>query len=515
METTQRTLGDNLRVNTRTSVVLWTIQQTLKFLLVPIIVAWISKKGYAIVVLAFSIMGYFTVHNFGLNAAFIKYTAECHAQRDYMRLSRLLSTGTAVGALISLVVLVAALGCTNRIVGFFDIEPAYRSDAQFVVACIAFVSFFTMIFGVFRATLVGLQRIDVTNRCSLAFSFVEFVGVALALRLGYGVRGVVGVYSVTIVAPLLVMAWFVQRYLPEVRITPLRASRDGVRSIVSLGGRMQLLGIVALLMSNLDKLTFTKYQGLAFAGAYALSRNLIDRVQGLPKQGFGALMAASADLHSREDRAKLSELFGASLRVTAVVSAYLFGFLAMNGDMIIRAYVGDAEYDARSSLALQFLCAAVFIHTLTGPGTSMLRGAGKPLIEMLYQGLTVALFLMLFGMARAVGNENLIILCFPTSLALASLGFLVLANRHFKAPVLCPFTTVLVPITAGPVAAALIRWAWDSLPLRLSVTRWTCLLAVVCMGAVYTAVFAAVAWWGPGLTRRDKKQLLRFVPFVH
>ena len=126
-------------------------------------------------------------------------------------------------------------------------------------------------------------------------------------------------------------------------------------------------------------------------------------------QGFGALMPASADLHTREDFRKLSNVFASAMRILAVFSLFMFTFLAVNGDLIVRGYVGPEKYDPRTVFALMFLCASSFTHILTGPGTSMLRGAGKPGFEMTYQLCAIAIFLVLFRTAQYYQHEVMII----------------------------------------------------------------------------------------------------------
>jgi len=507
----ERTTGQALRTNARSSLVVWGAQQGLKFLQVPIILAYLHKEGNLVIVLAFTVMQYFTLHNFGLTSAFVKYTAECHRKKDYDRLTGLLSTGVVVGGVLSAMVLVGAVLLAEPLVGRFNIDAEYRSQAQFAVICIGVVSFFSMVFGVYRAILTGLQRIDLVNNCRFVFSLLEFVLVIVFLKMGYGIRCVVTIYSVTMIAPFLVMAFFVKGRLPEVRVNPLLCRRNALREILSVGGRMQCLGFSSLLVSSLDTLVLTPYQGMTFTGAYAVARRLAERVQMLPLQGCGALIPASADLHSGEDQTKLRAVFAMAMRITAVVCAYLFAFLCVNGGYFLRGYVGD-EYDPLMTRALQFLCIALFFHTLTGPGTAMLRGAAKPLLEMVYQGAAVLLFLGLFWVTKTNDLDEYIVLTFPAGLALASIGFLVLANRYFGLPLFCPLNSVVFPCAMAPFLAWVVQHLWLGLPIELAASRWTDLLAFGCMGVVYSVLFGLAAWFGPGLTRLDKEQLVKFVP---
>lgn len=508
----EKSLGHKIRRNARASVVAWAVHQGSKFFLVPIIIHFINYDGYALISFAFIMMTYFTLQNFGITNAFVNYTADCYVTRDFNRLNRLLSTGMAVCLILAVVTLAAIWGFTDLIIRYFAIDASRIEDARYVVRCIGVISAATIVFGLYRAALTGIQRIDRITMTHMAFSVFEFVSIAFILYLGRGVRAVMTVYTASQLGFLFFVALQTKWLMPELRVNPFRAERASIRPIVSLGGRMQLLGITAVVLSTMDGLAVTKYEGLAFAGVYLVARRLLQRLQALPAQGFGPLMPASADLHSREDFQKLSQVFSSAMRILAVGSAFMFAFIAVNGDLVVKGYIGPDKSDPRTIFVLGFLCVSTFLHILTGPGSSMLRGAGKPFLEMAYQILAIPIYFALFNIAQRMQNEHLILLSFPIALSFASFVFIMLSNRYFKAPLLCPFSSTMALLVAAPLLAWLIRRGWQMVPLDLPATRWAAVLEVGVLGTLYTILFGLAAWFLPGLTVADKDQLIRFVP---
>ena len=508
----KKTVGQTLRRNARASVIGWAVQQGSKFFLVPIIIHYINYDGYALISFAFIMMTYFTLQNFGITNAFVNYTAECYVSRDFDRLNRILSTGMAVCLVLAAATVLIVWYFTDTIISYFAIEVSRIDDARYVVRCIGLICAATTVFGLYRAALTGIQRIDRITMTNMVFSVFEFVAITALLYFGLGVRAVMTVYTASQFGFLVLVALQTKWFMPELRVNPLRAERASLRPIISLGGRMQLLGITAVILSTMDGLAVTKYEGLAFAGVYLVARRLLQRLQALPAQGFGPLMPASADLHSREDFHKLAQVFVAAMRILAVGSAFMFAFIAVNGDLVIQGYIGPDKQDSRTVFALGFLCVSTFLHILTGPGSSMLRGAGKPLLEMTYQVLAIPIYFGLFTLAQRMQNEHLILLSFPIALSIASALFIVLSNRYFKAPLLCPFSSTLALLIAAPLLAWLIRLGWRMVPLELPPTRWFAVLEVGILGTFYTILFSLAAWFLPGLTAADKDQLIRFVP---
>ena len=125
----EATTGKRLRGNVRSLVFTWGWFSLLQILKGPIIIYYLELEGYGLWVLAFCILSYFTFYNFGVNTAYVKYTAECHAKGEYTRLGRLLSTGMVLGALIGVLIIFALFALTDRIVEFFKVF--FQSIDQF------------------------------------------------------------------------------------------------------------------------------------------------------------------------------------------------------------------------------------------------------------------------------------------------------------------------------------------------------------------------------------------------
>ena len=532
-------VGARLRRNTRAGMITWAWGQVVMMVRLAIYYKFLGEEGYGLWFLAFSIMSYFVFYNFGINNAFIKYTAEYHAKKDYRELSHILSTGMAAAVAMGIGIVIVLFLFTDRVIAFFDFEPDNVADAAFVVKGVGVVTAFTVGCGVYNSVLIGIQRLDVLNIARVAFLTVEVVVATTLLFAGFGIRMLVFTYGAGMLFSYLAMAGFVWHYVPDLRLNPLHARRRCVPAMLSLGGRMQLLGAVALFVATVDGIVFAKLGGLAFLGVYAIARRVATRAQGAALQAFGALTPASADLLARKDYEGLSRVYGTALRICCLGCVYLFGFMAVNSDYTMLFFQGD-QYNPLSAGALTFLSAALAIHTLTGPGTSMLRGAGWTVQEITYQLATLAFFLAAAFLAHHYGaDDQTVVLTYPLAVSVGSLLFVVIANRFFRVPLLTPLSNaaprktgdkrgwtlwtvwtiwtrgMLLLIMAGPALAWAVRLAWDAMHLDLPFTRWWAIVVLLILGLPYTGLFALAAWFLPGLTAHDKAQIVKFVPGAH
>jgi hypothetical protein len=185
-------------------------------------------------------------------------------------------------------------------------------------------------------------------------------------------------------------------------------------------------------------------------------------------------------------------------------------------------FVMDERYDTMSVWLLQWLAIANAVHSITGPGSSMLRGAGAPMRETIYQACIGILYLGSFYLLLQYwGNTSTdvensfraeLFLTWPFALAAGSLLFTVLANQYFRTSWFSPHDSMLPLILASIALAWGVHTGWLALGLHEPHGRWDAFAVCVITGGIYSIGFAAAAWFLPGLTRSDREQLIRFIP---
>lgn len=517
----EESLGTKIRRNTRAALITFAWGQFLIIVRMLVLFQYLSSEGYALWVFAFSIATYFTIYNFGIANAFVNYTAELNTTKNYDRLNGLISTGMFVALGFAALVALILLFFTEQAVNFFNIHESHHAEAKFVVIGVGLTSALNIAFNAYPAILTGLHRLYVVNYCRVFVLTFEVATTFVLLTMGYGLRTVMVLYMVGVIASNVITAVFAHRYLPELRIRPSLARWAYLKDMLNLGSRLQLLGVVALFVSSLDIVLFMKFGSEAMVGLYAISQRVAERAQGIARQGFGALAPASAELLSQDDTAKAKHVYNTANRFTALISAYVFAYIGMNPDFIMH-FVMDEQYDPMSVWILRWLALANAVHSMTGPGSSMLRGAGAPMRETIYQFIIMVVFLgsfyplhELWGNTSDAYQESFreeLLLTWPVALVVGSLVFILMSNRFFKVSLFAPFDQML-PLTVASVALAWgVHAAWFAVGLPMPDGRWEAILACAITGGIYSVGFALAAWFLPGLTATDRDQFIRFIP---
>ena len=75
------TTGEKIRRNTRANMIAWFWGQAINLIRMMVLFHFLTKEGYGLWIFAFAIMSYFSIYNFGIGNAFVKFTAEYHAKK--------------------------------------------------------------------------------------------------------------------------------------------------------------------------------------------------------------------------------------------------------------------------------------------------------------------------------------------------------------------------------------------------------------------------------------------------
>jgi O-antigen/teichoic acid export membrane protein len=392
---------------------LWRIASRL--VLTPIILAKLGWAGYGAWTLVFSLSAYVQMTNASFGLAYTKFTAECVRHRRFDELSHIIGSGmTAVGS-ISLLGLGAAWAFGEPILRWLEVPEALVGDTALALVIVLAVLVLRMTLGCTLEILGGLQRLDLTQRLNALSVLVEFV-VTVPLLLwapdpwggliGLAVGHATGQVVINFAAYSMVRA-----RLPEVRITPLAISRDGIRKVMGVGGRFQLLWAVNTVVMQGVKFLISKLVGVEAVAVYDLADKLMALGKTASEAVIAPLMPAFASLRAGGERAKERILFLKGSKADALMGGASFAFLALLTPAILLLWTGTpGEQIDQAAWTLRVLAVSEAGMLLTSVVSSSLRAQGRVKLELQWAMLTTGLVVvLLFPLAPLWGYEGMIV----------------------------------------------------------------------------------------------------------
>jgi len=431
---------------------IWLMLVTL--LLTPYILHKLGVQVFAVWSLVFVVANYLGVLDFGIRTSFAKYIAEYHTKKDQGSINAVINCGIIFYLVFSLFIIGLAVILRSPIISILQIPSSIHKESMFAILGMVLILALNNTFSIFEAILVGLQRMDVQNKIMIFASFFNAAGTFFFLEKGLGIKGLVINYGIVSLIVAVLNVYFSYRLLPYIRIGLSWMDKEIFRRLFNYGIKMQICSFAAIIYTQADKVILSHFLGLNFVTFYELGQKAANAIKMFPMLLISALVPAVSELEASNDKEKLRELYErGSKYISLVVFPLIFLSIIVASDLI-NLWVGDKF--SLAVLSFQVLIIGYGINVLTGMGTSIVRGIGKPEYETRYAVLTLIMQLTLsiilvqiFGFRGVLAS--VLITAFVVSLYFL-LTFHKLLNQEFKS---FARATYLKPVIASLIAFAI------------------------------------------------------------
>jgi O-antigen/teichoic acid export membrane protein len=340
----------------------------------PVLVRGLGAEAYGIWTLVSSSVLYYSVLQFGLGRAAVKFVAEARAADDQPAARRVISTAflTLAGPAVVLALASPALALLFTVL--FDVPDAYR-DAAMVLVVLSTVDFaIGMPSDTFGAGIVGLQRFDLLNATTTGTAVAQAGAWMVIIALGGGLVAL-GIATVTFsVLSNVVRYAIVRRLLGGVRIAPSTFDRSLVKPMVRMSSWIALSDFVAILTARLDPVIVGLVVGVPQAGIYAVGQKLAAFVERLSGPALSMFFPHAAALSTSGDQEALRRVLTAGTRLAFGLTVPLALIVSILAGPAVSVWVGSG-FDQAAMVAV-YLSLTMLIVSVTRVGVDILRGLG-------------------------------------------------------------------------------------------------------------------------------------------
>lgn len=486
-----------------------------RFFIPPFVLAHVGMQAYGLYGTMFILVAYIGISTVGFSSAYIKYVAEFAAGGRYDEANRLLSAGIFVTAPVAVAVFLAFLASWNQIGVWIKVPPAMAGDARFLAFSVVGTFLMCLGFSAYRDALSGLQMISTVQRIWISSFVVESALIFLLVGRGWGLKGMGIAFIARSVIDLGLSAIVARRKINWLRISPRLVDRQAIHRLFTFGSVVQVNSLLAIFLNTVERVIAMPLCGLAAAGLLDISTRLPYMTLSVPSSFVGATLPSISDLRGRqsseEDKHSLvRHVYLTSTRYMNAVSGALLGFLAVVALPALTFWLKIVPEGA-PLLMMVFAVASQF-HMMTGPGTAMVKGIGRPRMEFHYSLANIAALCVtvpasrwFFGAwsARSIGVG---VAC---ATVLAAIYFISVANRWLQIRAGDFFRHSVLPGVFPYLAAVIALLPMQLLPLpqgRLLVGAWLALTFCIFFAVLVTL------WWFFAATLGEKAAVQRRLP---
>jgi len=491
IRSSNRILAGSIGRNTFFGVAGSLFQMGLKLVSVPIVIGYLGLDGYGVWAVLMTVAAYMSLGSAGVKSAFQKYAAEATGTGDFERASRLITTGTAVVLVLSVVALIPVAMFSHALARAVGVPPRFLDSAAHAILYLAFIMVLVNTGSSYQAILMGAHRIDLQKKFNMAFTAFQVIASVLLLYVGCGLLAMAAVFGIAEVGELLVCCFVARRIVPAIQLAPRHLSRSVLGNLGTFAGSYQLVSMLEALFGVIFSVTVLKFYGAHASGVLAIAGRLVGAAAVVQGSFLQAILSGGSLVYASSSVERLRLFLVKSFKVTLSLSIVPLGFIGGFGTLIVLAWTGQTDSSFR--VVLWVLCLTSLFRSLSAVSRVLYRVSGGGLMDNVQLVSMIMVLLCFCLFARQIGFLGI-----ATGAMFAQIvGMLVIWRslsrtfRGFRARTLMPDLLRLVAATAVTLAAAAMV-AHVGAPWGASAR----FLAVIRLGAV-SLVALAVA--GPAL----------------
>jgi len=462
----------------------------------PFVLARIGISAYGLWSTVFILVSYVGMSTFGINAVYVKYVAEFSARGDYRKANSLLSTGLATSSTLCLAIFAAVMLAWPHLMLWLNVPRNLHREAREVVLMVVAIFLCDMTFSVFSDALSGAQKIAEVQIIWVIAYLVEAACIFYLVGTGHGIVGMAEAFMIRTVLSIALSVVVAFRMLPWLRISPRLFSRRSISTLVNFGGVVQLGAVISIALSTVERVIGAPLIGLSAVAVLDISDKLPTMACSIPLGFASAFLPAASYLQGGLENVSsghdtIVKLYLRGARYMNLTASSMTGFMAVTSGPLLAVWIGKL-YPGTAYLMAIF-AVQQHLHMMTGPGTSILKGLGRPREEFLYSvpnllllAVTIPLSRIVLGHWSAVGLGSAVVV----ATSIAAIGFIIHANRLLAVPPRRYLKYVVMPsLLPYLVGGCFAIPAWMFVP-HLTRLQGAALIAVI--GTLYAITLALI-----------------------
>ncbi|HEX8830099.1 MAG TPA: flippase [Longimicrobium sp.] len=447
---------------------------------IPVLIHSIGTERFAILSLAWIVIGYFSLFDLGLSRALTQVVADRLGASDGRDLPEVVWTALALMSALGVLGALILAALTPWVVGGgINVPPALRTETVYTMLLLAVGLPFVISAGGLRGVLEAYQRFDVVNAIRIPTGIFSYLGPLVVLPFTRSLAAVVAVLVVGRVAGWLAHLYFCVRLVPELgRRVSLRPRL--VAPLLRFGGWITVSNVISPLMTYVDRFVIGALLPVAAVAYYVTPYEVVTRLWVIPGAVSGAVFPALAGSYAA-NRVRARDLFFAGVRATTVAVFPVVLILSTLAPEGLHLWLGG-EFARESTPVLRWLAAGILVNSVGQIAAAAVQGAARPDLSAKLHALEFPFYMVsLWVLVRAYGVTGAAI-AWTLRVSVDTLVLLFMSDR------------LLAP--GAPVS----RWALGALALAGAALALGTLpqgagakalfLAAVCLA------FAALAWFG-------------------
>lgn len=358
---------------------------------IPQLVHGLGTDRFGVLTLAWMVIGYFSLFDFGLSRALTQVVSASVAESRAESAPTLVWPALTAMFLLGGVGTVVAVSLTPWLVhSVLRIPPELQGETLRAFILLALALPIVVVTSGFVGILTAFNRFGAINAIRAPLGVCTFLLPVATLAYSRSLVAVVGALIVARAIALIAHVCVTWRLMPP--MAPGLVLRFGLVSpLFRFGAWMTVTNVISPLLAYLDRFVVGALLSVAAVAYYATPYEMVTKLLVVPGAILGVLFPAIAATYAVEESRTVRLLERATKYVSLILfpAALIVVCFASEG---LTAWLGPA-FASHSTIVLQWLAIGVFINGVAQVFATLIQGMGRPDLTAKLHLLEVPLYL--------------------------------------------------------------------------------------------------------------------------
>lgn len=342
---------------------------------IPLLIKVLGTERFGVLALAWVVLGYFGLFDFGLSRATTKFVAEYQARGRTEAIPVLIWSSVVAHVFLGLLGGgILALLTPWLVQSLLNIPTPLLQETTVSFYLLAFSVPFIVAAAALRGVLEAIQRFDLVNLIRTPVSVINYLGPLFVLYFFRSLIAVVGFLVISRVVVLFVHLWLCLRVLP-VLARGFGFSFTEMKPLLGFGGWSMASSFVSPSIASIDRFMIGAYISLSAVTLYVTPFEVITKLTIFSASLLSVLFPAFSALATNREQ-ELRQLYLRAFKYLLVLVAPIVGVLLALVTDLLNLWVA-AEFADKSAPLAKWFAVGVLINIMAYVPFTLLQGIGR------------------------------------------------------------------------------------------------------------------------------------------
>ena len=352
------------------------ISVVVAFIVSPILVNQLGNETYGIWVLIVSLTSYFTILDFGVNGAIVRFVSKYKALKDYKSANKIFSTSFAFFSILAVVVIVFCAVFAVYFKNIFEITQFDQRYLYFVFLIVGVDLALNLIFSVFLGSLKAVGRFVEVNVIAITLNIIKNIIIVILLMKGHSLLAIAVLQLVVNATKFTLQYFTIQKFASFLQFTIEDINKESFKQLYNYSVYGFIISVAMKIVFYTDSIVIGAILDVGQVTFYAIPTMLMQYLEHF----IWAIIAVLLPIISAQDalgkNEQNSKMYKVGTKYAMLLCTPVFLVLYFAGRDFIGMWMGE-EYKGPSGQVLQILLIGYFFFLAQLIAHGILKGLSK------------------------------------------------------------------------------------------------------------------------------------------